>query len=220
MPNVNYYPTARVDYQATSSLAIRGMLNLHYRDLPRNPQYPGLDGGTRASPLPTTSSAPAPTGRSRRTCSTRLTSACQSNFEEFNPGNTLAVYEPQGDRRVTLPLMTSPQITNDVMPIPRNNPVYNVSNTLTWLKGPPHFTFGGTFRRTTMYEAIGGAPHTVTLGLGSGDPAANIINTGNIPGLRTNDIGTAQNLYALLVGRVSTVSATTYHSMRTPSSTD
>lgn len=207
-PNVNYYPTARVDYQATSALAIRGVLNLHYRDLPRNPQYPGLDRWNAGF----TSTYYIFGGGADWTISPHLfntvAAGYQSNFEEFNPGNSLAVYEPQGNRRVTLPLMTSPQITNDVMPIPRNNPVYNVSNTLTWLKGQHTFTFGGTFRRTTMYEAIGGAPHTVTVGLGTGDPATNVINTANIPGLRTNDIGTAQSLYALLVGRVSTSGGT------------
>ena len=124
------------------------------------------------------------------------------------------VYDPQGGRRVTFPqvnnaaLLSSPQPTNDVMPIPRNNPVYNISNTLTWLKGRHSWTAGGTFRRTTMYESIGGAPHTVTLGLGTGDPAANVINTGNIPGLCTNDIAFAQALYATLVGRVSTAGGT------------
>ena len=43
LPNDNIYPTTRVDYQATQNLAIRGVLNLHWRDLPRNPQYPGLE---------------------------------------------------------------------------------------------------------------------------------------------------------------------------------
>ena len=57
-------PTARVDYQATPSLAVRGVLNLHYRDLPRNPQFPGLRPSTAGSRRPTTSSRPAPTGRS------------------------------------------------------------------------------------------------------------------------------------------------------------
>ena len=208
LPNDNIYPTARVDYQASSSLAIRGVLNLHWRDLPTNPQYPGLERWNAGF----TSTYYIFGGGADWTISpslfNTLSAGYQSNFEEFNPGNTLAIYEPQGMRRVTLPLMTSPQITNDVMPIPRNNPVYNVSNTLTWLKGQHQWTFGGTFRRTTMYESIGGAPHTVTLGLGSGDPAAGVINTGNIPGLGTNDIGTAQSLYALLVGRVSTSGGT------------
>ena len=208
VPNVNYYPTARFDYKATDALSIRGVLNLHYRDLPRNPQYPGLEPWNAGF----TSTYYIFGSGADWTISQRLFNQLivgyQSNFEEFNPGNTLAIYEPQGNQRINLPLMTSPQITNDVMPIPRNNPVYNVSNTLTWLKDRHTYTFGGTFRRTTMYEAIGGAPHTVTLGLGNGDQALNIINTGNIPGLRTNDIGTAQNLYAMLVGRVSTAGGT------------
>ncbi len=60
-------PTARVDYQASPSLAIRGVLNLQCRDLPTQPAVPGtaLD-RTTASPRPTTSCRPAPTGRSVR----------------------------------------------------------------------------------------------------------------------------------------------------------
>src|SRR5439155_964443 len=42
-PNVNVYPTGRVDYRVKPSLSLRGVLNLQYRNLPRNPQYPGLD---------------------------------------------------------------------------------------------------------------------------------------------------------------------------------
>ena len=47
IPNINVYPTARVDYQAASSLAIRGVLNLHYRDLPTQPAVPGTRAGQR-----------------------------------------------------------------------------------------------------------------------------------------------------------------------------
>ena len=68
----------------------------------------------------------------------------QSNYEEFNPGNTLAVYDAPGGYIVNLPLMTSPKPTGNVMPIPRNNPVWNLTNTLTWLKGKHTWTFGGT----------------------------------------------------------------------------
>jgi len=207
-PNVNVYPTGRVDYRATPSLSLRGVLNLQYRNLPRNPQYPGLDpwnGGFTSTYYIVSTGADWTV---RGNLFNQATFGVQSNYEEFNPGNTLAIYDPQGGRRVNLPLVTSPQITADVMPIPRNNPLYHFSDTLTWLKGRHSWTVGGTFRRTTMYESIGGAPHTVTLGLGTGDPAANVINTGNIPGLRTNDVATAQSLYALLVGRVSTAGGT------------
>ena len=42
-PDINIYPTGRVDYQASPSLAVRGVVNLHYRDLPRNPPFPGME---------------------------------------------------------------------------------------------------------------------------------------------------------------------------------
>ena len=35
-------------------------------------------------------------------------------------------------------------------------------------------TFGGMFRRTTMYESIGGNPPATTLGIGTGDPVLHI----------------------------------------------
>ena len=104
--------------------------------------------------------------------------------------------------------MTSPEPTNDVMPIPRNNPVWNFTNSLTWVKGRHNFTFGGTFRRTTMYESIGGAPPTITLGVGTGDPASSAFTATTIPGVRAADLPTALQLYALLTGRISTAGGT------------
>lgn len=207
-PNVNVYPAGRVDFQANKSLAVRGILNLHYRDLPRNPQYPGLE---RVNGGFTSTYYILSTGGDwtiRNNLFNQTTFGIQSNFEEFNPGNTLALYDAPGGNIVNLPLMTSPAPTGNVLPIPRNNPVYNISNTLTWLQGRHTWTFGGTFRRTTMYESIGGQPPSVTLGVGTGDPAANVFTAANIPGIRANDLGTALGLYALLTGRVSAAGGT------------
>ena len=90
----NIYPTARVDYQASPSLA-------HPRRAePALARPADATRDTRAcrrsatgSRRRTTSSRPARTGRCARTCSTRSASASQSNFEEFRPGNTLAIYD-------------------------------------------------------------------------------------------------------------------------------
>jgi hypothetical protein len=207
-PNINVYPAVRIDYQASSSLAFRGIMNLHYRDLPRNPQFPGLEpvnaGFTSTYYIVSTGAD----WTARSNLFNQFTFGLQSNYEEFNPGNTLALYEAQGGRRVALPLMTSPEPTADLMPIPRNNPVYNVSDTVTWLKGKHTVVAGGTFRRTTMYESIGGAPYTVNLGVASGDPASSVFTAATIPGVRNADIGTALSLYALLTGRISSAGGT------------
>ena len=52
VPNTNVYPTARVDYQAKPTLAIRGVLNLQWRNLPTNPRFPGqpsISGGFKSN---------------------------------------------------------------------------------------------------------------------------------------------------------------------------
>ncbi len=108
----------------------------------------------------TTSSRRAPTGRSSRTCSTRSASARRATTRSSIRATRWTSTRGQGGMRVDLPLIDEPQIVGDVMPIPRNNPVWNFTNSLTWLKGTHTMTFGGTFRRTTMYESIGGAPPT------------------------------------------------------------
>ena len=111
---------------------------------------------------------------------------CRATIEEFNPGRTLDnSYNRVGREHRQFPaeLVVTAYADGNILPNPRNNPVYNISNTLTWLKGRHTMTFGGMFRRTTMYESIGGNPPAITLGLGDGDPAANVISVGEHPRL-------------------------------------
>ncbi len=199
----NVYPTGRVDWQATPSLVVRGILNLQWRDLARSPLYPQLpfvnQGFKSTYYILSTGADWTP----RPNLFNQLSVGFQSNHEEFNPGNTVDVY---GGRRVTLPLMTSPLPTNDVMPQPRNNPVYNVIDTITLLRGAHTYTFGGSFRRTTMWETIGAVSASgplFSLGVATGDPVSSIFSATTMPGVRSTDLATAQQLYALLTGRLS-----------------
>jgi hypothetical protein len=208
-PDINVYPSARVDYQASPSLAVRGILNLHYRDLPRTPPYPGLTpilNGFRSNYY-IVSGGFDWTARSNLFNS--VSAGIQSNYEEFFPQNQVNpsdFYTGPFGLVVNLPLgMQSPVPTGQLFN-PRNNPVYNISNTLTWLKGRHTWTFGGTFRRTSDYDKGFIPPPNVTLGIANNDPAANVISLANIPGLRNADLGTARSLYALLVGRISNAS--------------
>jgi len=206
-PNTNVYPTARIDYQAKPNLAIRGVLNLQWRDLPTTMTFPGMpavnDGFTSTYYILSTGAD----WTLRPNLFNQMSFGVQSNFEEFRPGNTLAIYDPQGGRRVQWPLgLSSPEITGDQMPIPRNNPVYNFSSTFTYLRGIHSLTFGGTFRRTTMYESIGGAPYQVNLGVAAGDPVSGIFSASSIPNVRNEDLATVRSLYAFLTGRISSAS--------------
>jgi hypothetical protein len=204
------YPTGRVDWQAAPGLAVRGILNLWWRDLARNPQFPGLDyvnGGFNSTYFILSTGADWTV---RPAIFNQISFGIQSNHEEFNPGNTLDVYG--GARRVAFPLaITTALPTNDVMPMPRNNPVYNLNDTVTVVKGAHTLTLGGTFRRTTMWETTGGvagAGPTFNLGVVGGDPVSAIFSASTIPGVRTTDLATALSLYALLTGRISSISGT------------
>ena len=77
--------------------------------------------------------------------------------------------------------MTSAYLTG-ALRFPRNNPVFNISNTLTWLKGRHTLTFGGTYRQSSLVEPSGGEPEQFSLGVAAGDPVSGIFNATTMPG--------------------------------------
>jgi hypothetical protein len=204
------YPTTRIDWQATPGLSVRGILNLWWRDLARNPQFPSLDfvnAGFKSTYFILSTGAD---WTLRPNVFNQISVGVQSNHEEFNPGNAIGVYG--GARRVAFPLtLTTALPTNDVMPMPRNNPVYNVIDTVTLLRGQHTYTLGGSFRRTTVWETTGGvaaAGPTFNLGVVAGDPVSAIFNASSMPGIRTADLPNALSLYAMLTGRISGITGT------------
>src|SRR4051812_17956043 len=208
--NRNVYPTGRVDWQATSKLAVRGVLNLQWRDFTRNPQFPGLadvNGGFASTYYILSTGAD---WTPRNNLFNQLSVGLQSNHEEFNPGNALDIYG--GFRRVPFPLgLTTVYPTGDLMPQPRTNPAKNGGVPATRPRPNTTSPPGGSFRRTTMWETIGGnsaAGPSFNLGIAAGDPASSAFTAATIPGVRTTDIGNALSLYALLTGRISSISGT------------
>ena len=212
----NLYPTSRVDWQVSPALAVRGILNLQWRDLARNPQFPGLEfvnAGFKSNYYIVSTAAD---WTPRPNLFNQFSFGVQSNHEEFNPGNTDAVFG--GGLRVPFPgaatplQLTSVLPTNDVLPQPRNNPVFNAIDTVTLLRGRHTYTFGGSFRRTTMWEqAFGGGAAGgpgFNLGVATGDPVSAIFSAATIPGIRTTDLPTALLLYGFLTGRISSISGT------------
>jgi hypothetical protein len=81
-------------------------------------------------------------------------------------------------------------------------PLLNASDTLSWQKKAHSFNFGFSWyqEQDHYYNAVQGFP-VVTLGLVTGDPATNAI--GSIPGLTGSQRAQAQQLYAILTGRIS-----------------
>jgi hypothetical protein len=87
-------------------------------------------------------------------------------------------------------------------------PVFNASDTVTWQHGAHTMTFGFSWWREQdhYYNPVLGYPGA-NYGLASGDPAQNAFQAGStIPGATLNEQNEAQQLYAILVGRLSSVS--------------
>ena len=218
---INYYPTARLDYQINPTLSWMGSWNLYRQDAQ----------GRRGWPLPDLPKQLDRFHASWWIASTGFNWAVNKNIHnEFRYGiqhsgdtipdrervyyeryngvlNGLPVRFPNG-----MPLGLAP-IANDAAPITGRHYITTLTDTMTWLKGNHTFKVGGTLRltdwRDTSLDAPGsngflGLPQ-YTLGMPTGDPAQGIFGTATMPGIQNNDLGNARNLYALLTGRVSSV---------------
>ncbi len=102
-------------------------------------------------------------------------------------------------------------VTTTSGPQRRNAPVKNVGDTVTWVKGTHQISFGGSFDQINLFQQIEGTAvfPGITLGIATGDPintgSTNIFTAANFPGATTTQLSQAANLYADVVGRVSSI---------------
>jgi hypothetical protein len=106
---------------------------------------------------------------------------------------------------------TNPYLGGYLSYAPRNAPVYQLSDNVSYLKGSHLFTFGGGFTQVNYWSgtANNSLIPQVTLGNASGDPdntgATSLFTTGNFPGASSTQLSDAANLYAILTGRVASI---------------
>ena len=216
--SLQLFPSARLDYQITPSVAWHGSWNLRYYNIAgSSPPYPGEDQYAFTNGYKITTYV-ATTGMDWTITPRMLNTVnfgVQSNGEYFYHGAFPQQWAPYGNRALYSPLIneTIPDpVRANVLPFIRNNPVYQVRDDLNWVHGKHTILIGGIFKTTNFWETsygTAGVP-TYTLGIASGDPivtaltsALPFINTGN------GDLTNAENLYALLTGRVSNISGNT-----------
>jgi hypothetical protein len=80
-----------------------------------------------------------------------------------------------------------------------------LENTTTWLKGTHSVQFGGTLVQADVWLANQTLTPTANFDLVAGDPADAIFNATTLPGASAADITQAKRLYAMLTGRISTL---------------
>ena len=214
---INYYPTARLDYQITPNLAWMGSWNLYRQDVQGFQQWPLPE-----NPIQSIFHA------SWWITSTGLNWTINSNtFNEFRYGvqhsgdttpGRLAEYHTQNGivnglpARFALPLgLTTMNL--DAAPITGRHYITTIYDTLTALRGNHSLKTGGTFRLTDWHDtSLDGTNSAGFLGLPrytinspTGDPVQGIFNTTSMPGIQNSDLANVYALYALMTGRVSRV---------------
>ncbi len=225
--STNRYPTARLDYQITPTIAYHGSWDLYWRSISNTevnyPGDPNVGNGFKSTYYVVSN---AFDWSATPHVLNQANFGIQSNVEEFNPGNSFTAWQNQGNIVIGLPnLANGTQIfapvipTGTTLPLPRNNPLMNIYDNLTWNRGNHTFTFGGDIRLATMHEQEANPPPTYQLGLSSLDPALAMFSPANFPFVNTGngnqDLLNAQALYATLTGRINYIYGTDWVSTAT-----
>jgi hypothetical protein len=94
----------------------------------------------------------------------------------------------------------------------RNSPMKQFSDTMSWLKGAHMLTFGGDFSQVNLWNQVISTETLpqITFGIATGDPVHNgstdMFTTASMPGATQAQMDSAAQLYAVLTGRVSSIS--------------
>jgi Carboxypeptidase regulatory-like domain len=91
----------------------------------------------------------------------------------------------------------------------RNDPVKQLSGSVSWVHGSHLVNMGGTYSRINEWTESWSTQEIprVSFGVQSNDPVLSMFTTGNFPGAASSDLANAENLYALLTGRVSAITS-------------
>jgi hypothetical protein len=100
--------------------------------------------------------------------------------------------------------------TNTTSPSRRNAPVWNFSDTLSWTRGTHSMNIGGIFTQVNFWTQDQTLVPSITFGVNANDPAAGLFNSTNFPGASSAQLNSAQNLYAVLTGRVTAINAASF----------
>ncbi len=105
--------------------------------------------------------------------------------------------------------ITNAYTTNN--PSRRNTPTQVIEETVSWVRGSHSLSFGGSFTNIGLWTwSQARVVPLITFGVNSTDPAIGMFNTSNFQGAASADLTRAQNIYAVLTGRVTAVTADAY----------
>jgi hypothetical protein len=211
----NWFPTYRVDYNFTDRQRFSTVLNWHtFSSLPDtlngfDPFFPGFPViGSQTSRRVSSSNTLRSTFGANVVNEARFAyqgSPVEFFNEQFDPALWSQPFGGQGGFHLNL---GAGGISN-AGPTPnaqsRNVNTFRVENTLSWLRGSHNISVGGSFDRMDSWNKFKTTVPSVAFGVVPTDPAIGMFVGANFPGASATQIAAAQNLYALLTGRVSSL---------------
>jgi hypothetical protein len=222
------WPTGRIDYNVTHNILWHTSYDLYWRTYPRQPVYPGDSvqiGGfqssysTFATGLDWTINPHLVNQANFGILNTQERAQPGASFNAFQGINYLPVASLVGVTDASLFTPPTPD-NSSILPEPRNNPVWDFTDNLTYTRGNHTFTFGGDYRYSNQHDVNTQPPVAENLGVSTSDTAVlNMFNA--VPGCASDTqgcfpggLGTFNNdealqdaeaLYSALVGRVSSI---------------
>src|SRR4051794_17313914 len=216
--SVRRYPTFRLDYNVTqkhrASFAYNYQKFTDFPDTLNNFEaaFPGfpVEAGQSSVRLGWSSSMRSTLGRNTvNEARLGYSGAPVSFFQELNPGMWNGSVANQGGYQLNFPsvgsALTSPG--NGASPQSRNANSLLIEDTLNWLKGSHSLSLGGSF---TQYDIVANNSTllpSISFQVLANDPANPLFGATNFPGSSAAQQTAAANLYALLTGRVSQITA-------------
>ena len=213
----NLYPTTRIDWQIKPTMDFHVAYDLWWRKLPGSQVYAG-------DPIFNNnfkSSYQTITAGFDWTITPHIVNQVNvgilNDQEHYSYDNPYDLYASLGHTYYTAPTFTNggaalAETTPAAQTEPRNNPVRDIFDNVTWNKGKHTFTFGGDWRYASGHDLSISYPPHQNLGIDTqNDPANSVFyNQALFPGLLTTgsstpDLNNLRYLYATLTGRLSSV---------------
>ncbi len=215
------FPTVRVDYNLTSKHRFSSAWNYNwFIDAPdtlnnRDASFPGFPVAAGQNSVRWSWSNSLRSTLTQNTVNEArvgYSSAPVTFFKEFNVGMFSGSVANQNGFSLALGTLDGTGLTNAggaPTPQARNATSLLIEDTLTWLKGSHNISMGGSWTEYELWMDNQTLVPTINFGVVTGDPAQSLftgaIGAAAFPGAAAGNLTAAQNLYALLTGRVSVI---------------
>lgn len=222
-----WYPTARLDVDITPTIHWSTSWDYQWQDTPTTGNWPGTSyvGGYSGFHTNYYTWSNAVTWDISPTMVNTTRFGILGDAEEWDRGTSGSVYAnfpvDGVGAYLNMPFGIPTLLPDTSGTINRNNPDWNPSDTLRWIHGNHSFYLGFNLVHASMYELEIGIPQvpTYTTGIISSDPASAMFSSASFPNVSAannqRDIASAESLYALLTGRIQSVSGQNYVDLAT-----